>query len=481
LEITFPKEGIMVLGDMFERFILDAPMPVLFRLLMERALDPEELDRMFESTATRQYTRELLFSSVVDLIAVVVCRIKPSVRRAYLDSSGIAATLTAVYEKLKGTESAVCRSLVRTTGKRLAEVVKQLEPDRPAPLPGYHVKIFDGNHLAGTQHRIPVTRTVDEAVLPGQTLVVYDLDLGLVIDAVPCEDAHAQERTMLNEMLADCVPDDLWVGDRNFSVAWWFLEVSRRKAYFLVRQHSTAVHIEPVDGFVVIGRSATGEVQEQKVLVVERDGHGRPRLDERGNRRQMEVRRLRVVLDEPTQDGDTEVMLLTNIPAGDADALMLSGLYLKRWTIENGFQTMTEVLRCEINTLAYPKAALLGFCVALVGLNILATVRSALRSQHGAETVDKTVSSYHVMCEVRETHRGMIIALPPESWGQFRSLSLAEFVELLREVASQANLRKYPLSHRKPKPSGKRSRSRRTKKGRNEATARLLDQRVVKR
>jgi hypothetical protein len=474
-------EGIMVLGDMFERFILDAPMPVLFRLLMERALDPEELDRMFESTATRQYTRELLFSSIVDLIATVVCRIKPSVRRAYLDSSGIAATLTAVYEKLKGTESAVCRSLVRTTGKRLAEVVKRLEPDRPATLPGYHVKIFDGNHLAGTQHRIPVTRTVEEAVLPGQTLVVYDLDLGLVIDAVPCEDAHAQERTMLNEMLADCVPDDLWVGDRNFSVAWWFLEVGRRKAYFLVRQHSTAVHIEPVDGFVVIGRSATGEVQEQKVLVVEMDGHGRPRLDERGNRRQMEVRRLRVVLDEPTQDGDTEVMLLTNIPAGDADALMLSGLYLKRWTIENGFQTMTEVLRCEINTLAYPKAALLGFCVALVGLNILATVRSALRSQHGAETVDKTVSSYHVMCEVRETHRGMIIALPPESWGQFRSLSLAEFVELLREVASQANLRKYPLSHRKPKPSGKRSRSRRTKKGRNEATARLLDQRVVKR
>jgi hypothetical protein len=142
---------------------------------------------------------------------------------------------------------------------------------------------------------------------------------------------------------------------------------------------------------------------------------------------------------------------------------------------------MTEVLRCEINTLAYPKAALLGFCVALVGFNILATVRSALRSQHGAETVEKGVSNYHVMCEVRETHRGMIIALPPESWAQFRSLSLAEFAELLREVASQANLGKYPLSHRKPKPSGKRSRSRRSKKGRNEATARLLDQRVAKR
>ena len=348
---------------------------------------------------------------------------KPSVRRAYLDSSGIAATLTAVYEKLKGTEPAVCRGLVRTTARRLAEVVGQLEPGRPASLPGYRVKVFDGNHLAGTEHRIPETRDVEEAVLPGQTLVVYDLDLGLVIDAVPCEDAHAQERTLLDDMMEGCDPGDLFVGDRNFCVAWWFLRVSGRGGYFLVRQHATAVHIEPLDEFVAIGRTATGEVQEQRVLAVEMDGHGRPRLDERGQPRQMEVRRLRVLLDEPTQDGDTEVMLLSNVPARDADALRLSGLYLRRWTIENGFQTMTEVLRCEIDVLAYPKAALLCFCTALVGFNILAAVRSALRSEHGAEAVDEGVSSYHVMCEVRETYRGMIIALPPESWAPLRGLS----------------------------------------------------------
>ncbi|HWT77573.1 MAG TPA: hypothetical protein VN648_02075, partial [Candidatus Methylomirabilis sp.] len=80
----------------------------------------------------------------------------------------------------------------------------------------------------------------------------------------------------------------------------------------------------------------------------------------------------------------------------------------------------------------------------------------------------------------RETHRGMMIAQPPESWEQFRSLSLPEFVELLREVASQANLGKYPLSHRKPKPPGERGRSGKNKPGRNEATARLLNQRMAK-
>src|SRR4051794_25081090 len=152
----------MVLGAMLERFIQEAPMPVRFRLLMERALDPKEWDRVFESTATRQYTRELLFSSLVDLMAACVCRLKPSVRRAYLDASGITATLTAVSEKLKGTEPAVCRALIQTTAQTLAEGIRQLEPDRPTALPGYRSKILDGNHLAGTEHRIPETRDVAE-------------------------------------------------------------------------------------------------------------------------------------------------------------------------------------------------------------------------------------------------------------------------------------------------------------------------------
>src|SRR5690348_2925244 len=133
----------MLLGEVLERFLQDAPMPVLFRLLMERALDPHELDRLFEDNATSQYTRELLFSSVVELMAAVVCRLKPSVRRAYLDSSEILVSLTAVYEKLKGTEPAVCRALVRDTARRLVDVARQLPPARPALLPRYRVKVFD--------------------------------------------------------------------------------------------------------------------------------------------------------------------------------------------------------------------------------------------------------------------------------------------------------------------------------------------------
>jgi hypothetical protein len=63
----------MRLGDVFERFLQQAPISVMFRALLERALDPDELNRLFEQTATTQYTRELLFSSLVDLMSLVVC------------------------------------------------------------------------------------------------------------------------------------------------------------------------------------------------------------------------------------------------------------------------------------------------------------------------------------------------------------------------------------------------------------------------
>src|SRR5262249_31125551 len=140
--------------------------------------------------------------------------------------------------------------------------------------------------------------------------------------------------------------------------------------------------------------------------------------------------------------------------------------------------TLTQVLRCEVNTLAYPGAALLGFCVAVVGYNVLTVMRATLRAEHGAEAVDGKGSDYHVMCEVIEDYKGMTVAVLPETWTAIRALSLREFAEMLREVASHVRLARYPLSKRRPKPAGARPRKRTS--GEHLATARLLDQRKSK-
>src|SRR3954447_2180961 len=134
----------MRLGDVFERFLQRAPISVMFRALLERALDPDELNRLFEQTATTQYTRELLFSSVVDLMGLVVCGVQPSIRSASLASLGeIAASLTAVYEKLQGIEPGVCRGLVRDTAGRLLPLVRRAAATPPGTGPGHRAQIPD--------------------------------------------------------------------------------------------------------------------------------------------------------------------------------------------------------------------------------------------------------------------------------------------------------------------------------------------------
>ncbi len=455
----------MRLGDVFERFLQQAPISIMFRALLERALAPDELNRLFEQTATTQYTRELLFSSVVDLMGLVVCGVQPSVRSAYLASLGeISASLTAVYEKLQGIEPGVCRGLVRDTAGRLRPLVRQLDATLPELVPGYHAKILDGNHLAATEHRIKSTRATHAAPLPGQALVVLDPATMMVLDVAPCEDAHAQERSLVDQVLPGVESGDLWIADRNFCTTRFLFGVRARRGCFLVRQHRQTLRWEPTTPWSDIGRVATGSVQEQTIRVAEVDGDG-----------VMELRRIRLQLDRPTRDKETELFLLTDLPPEHADALSVAETYRRRWTLENVFQSLTEALNCEIDTLAYPKAALFGFCVALVAYNILAVVRAALRSEHGRDEVEAKASTYHLAQEVASTYTGMMIAIPPRAWEVFQAMSMEAMAEFLREAASQAWLAKYPRSQHGPKKPRPKRTGRITD---HVATARLLNERV---
>ena len=80
------------------------------------------------------------------------------------------------------------------------------------------------------------------------------------------------------------------------------------------------------------------------------------------------------------------IHLLTNVPKKDAPPEQLANLYQKRWRIEILFQELTETLTCEIKTLAYPKAAIFAFCLALVAYNGISVIKAALRAVHGIQT-----------------------------------------------------------------------------------------------
>ena len=72
----------MLMSKIFDRFVAKTPVSVMARAAMEHAMAPEALDALFVEHANKQYTRELLFSSVVDLMGVVVSKVAPSVHAA---------------------------------------------------------------------------------------------------------------------------------------------------------------------------------------------------------------------------------------------------------------------------------------------------------------------------------------------------------------------------------------------------------------
>ena len=61
-----------MLSPIFERFVEKSPISVMARGMMEHALNPNQLDQWFEKTAEAQYTKDLLFSSVFDIMSQVV-------------------------------------------------------------------------------------------------------------------------------------------------------------------------------------------------------------------------------------------------------------------------------------------------------------------------------------------------------------------------------------------------------------------------
>jgi IS4 transposase len=434
----------MILSDVFERFSRDAPLSVMAQGVMENAMNPQVLDRLFADVAQKQFTNKLLFSTIVDLMSVVVCRIRPSIHAAFqARADTVGATIDAVYDKLDGTETAVSAALVHTVAARLAPVIDAMKGARPDWLPGYHTRILDGNHLPGSEHRIKELRTIRAGALPGHAPVVLDPRLMLATDVVLCEDGHAQERSLLDQIVAKVAAKDLWIADRNFCTTDFLFGIAGRGGFFVIRQHASTLCWAFVGKRRPRGRIDTGKVFEQTIQAT--NGVGEI----------LSLRRVTVLLDQPTRDGETELHILTNVPAEDAKAKTIADLYRKRWTIETASQELEATLHSEINTLGYPKAALFAFCVALVSYNVLSTIKAALRSVHGEAVVEEQVSGFYVADEIQMTHRGMMIAIPEDEWVVFHDLPPVELAQVLVRLAQSVSLpklRKHPRGPKKPKP-----------------------------
>jgi hypothetical protein len=212
-----------------------------------------------------------------------------------------------------------------------------------------------------------------------------------------------------------------------------------------------------------IGRNESGVVYEQAMRIA----------DESGNC--ITIRRITIVLDTPTRNGDTEIHILTNLPK-KITAIRVCELYLKRWAIETAFGEIANNLHGEIETLGYPKAALFGFCMALLSYNLLALMKRAMSAAHGPELIKNSLSIYYVADEIAHTYRALEV-IPDTYWEKnFATLSATQMAKELVRIASTVRLVKYRKHSRGPK----KEKPPMDKKHRNHvSTDRILRQRVA--
>jgi hypothetical protein len=297
------------LGPVFERFVQERPIAVMARAAMERALAGSTLDELFERTAKAQYTRGLLFSSCVQMMTLVVCNIQPAIHAAYQEvAATLPVSITSVYNKLNGIEPAVSAALVEHTASVFGDVIPSMGGQMPELLPGYRVRIVDGNHLAATERRLDVLRQSHAGPLPGQCLVILDPALMLAIRAIPCEDGHAQERSLTEPLLDGVEANDVWIADRNFCTTRLLVGITERQAFYVIRQHAATAPWKADGPRRRRGRIDSGVVYEQDILFTEEGGEPR------------HARRITVELDKATRDGDREIHIVTNLPKAKVKA-----------------------------------------------------------------------------------------------------------------------------------------------------------------
>jgi len=453
-----------------ERFEKKTSITVMGHIALMQAFNPCWVEDVFEQNSESQYTRELMFSTVVGLMVLVSLGMSPSIHAAAKSiEEELKVSLKSVYNKINGVEEAVVRELVRGSAERFVPTVEQLLPMRKESVKGFRLRVVDGSHFAATDKRLKALRKFRGAALPAQALVVYDPDVELIVDIVPCQDAHTQERVIMHELLDRDMQGELWIADRNFCCAPIILGLLECRAHFLIREHAANPNPKVITKRRRVGHIETGIVYEQTVSITDDDGVVH------------KLRRIEVHLKTPTEDGDMVIRLLTSVPSSMLNAKVLARLYRRRWRIEAMFQRLEDVLESEIEGLGQPLASIFAFGVSAVAFNVLSLLMSAVRARH-AKTLEEEkldVSPYYVAVEIRANHGGMMIATDADTWKRYEQLSPRELAKTLLRLAGNINPRRLRSHPRKPKKARGKGYASRAEAQRHVSTCQVLEDGIV--
>jgi IS4 transposase len=419
-----------------------SPVTVLVRGVLEWTFPDERLQTLYEQ-APRCWTRELTIQALFRLVTEVVAGARNTVHAAFQADQArpdpaIPVTAEAVYGKLGRMPHEFGCLLVRASAERLLSLLAHAKPRKFPGLGRYRVRIIDGTDLGGTEHRLAVLRGIRAAGLPGRMVVLYDWATGLCCDAAASEDAYTSERVLVDEILGRAAAEDLLVMDRYYCTVPVMQALRSREAHFVIRADERNLRCRTTGRRRYLGRCATGKVYEQTL-----------EIEDTQTGKRFEVRRLTLVLDEPTEDGDTEVRLLTNLPPSVC-GLRIVELYRERWTLERHFDFLKNCLHGEIESLGKPNAALFMMCMALVAGNALAVVRQAVSTIHGQAELDR-LSGYYLADELAKNDHAIDVLVTQAEWQGIQQLPVRAFWNWSQRIAQRIQTRAFYKHPRGPK------------------------------
>ena len=428
-----------------QRFIFARPLAVMTRMIVGEVLD-DGLEAVFKQHRERNYTREMLFTTLCRSIADVVLEFCPSPNQAYLKhKEELRISNNAFYNKLKNVNLLLSRAVVQHSYRTCRAMLEQMEVPRWTYLKGYQTKIIDGNSISAGDNRLKELRETWQKALPGKSVVILDADRQLIQDIFPLEDGQAQERTLLDDVLATLVAKDLVFADSAYCTIKFLCGIHRANACFIVRQHG-ALKGQLLGKRKAYGQSDTGKLFEQAIRI--------------GGDAGITLRRITVELFEPTVDGDLEIHLLSNVPLSKADTELISLLYRQRWEIEHKFYVAQVAMRCEVDSLNYPKANLFVFCMAMLALNCRQIIFGALYKAFDEE-IEEEASHYSVSIEITNGIDGLLVAIDDDTWQSLIPKTFGGRMSWLIKVAGNYDRKRHRKSVRGPKkPPPKKSKYR---------------------
>ncbi len=148
-------------NELIQKIAEKSPVAVMAVGMMKNVFSAEKIDAIFQQYRRTQRKSPWLFSLVVSLMTVIVCKIRPAVHAAFKALDGnTPGGLSSLYDKIDGIEAQVAEALLRETARELRELMKILLPQQQEIIPGYRNNIVDGNKLPATDQRIEV-RPID--------------------------------------------------------------------------------------------------------------------------------------------------------------------------------------------------------------------------------------------------------------------------------------------------------------------------------